>query len=145
MMWDCALTILSLALAAWFILIEPQVRRWHAFVSARREREEEQQLPPPRYAPLDQQDEGKETPRQRFDHLIKEIVALGEPVQEPGTGAEAVPTDTPDTPDTNEQDGRYQQIRSFVRAGYSGNQICRILGGNRADVLTLVRRAKREI
>lgn len=136
-MWDFLITVGSLGAGVYFLVIEPWLRR-------RRERQAAAQpapLPPPRNPPPEQP-----TERQRFDALLQQLVEMGgEPVHEPGTDTPAVPAGTPGNPDTNQENERYQRVLSFVREGYSGNQICELMGGKRADTLALVRRARQEI
>lgn len=137
-MFECLFTLFSLAAVAYFVVVEPAYRRWQEHRARQRV---EGGLPPPRFPPPEQN-----ASNSRFDALLSELASFSrEPVHEPGTGTVSVPAVPADTPDTNAVPDAYHRVRELVQQGYSGNQIVGIVGGKRADVLVLVRQARKDL
>jgi hypothetical protein len=129
MIWDIFITLGSIALAVYFIWIEPMLRRWREVRAAR-------QLPPPRNPPPETQEETD------LDSLLRALVPAEYRVPEKGTGGNrGEPTGT----GTGTGTGTDRQIENLIIQGYSGNQICQIVGGKRADVQARIRAARKRL
>lgn len=140
MIWDALITVGSLSLAAYFVIIEPLINRWREWRG-----KQEAQEPKPRYAPIvTPSTPQQEDDLQKFDRLMAELATLGTDTS-PGTSTQTVPTGTADTPDTKAVNSEYQRVLALVSKGYSGNQICGMVGGKRAEVLALVKAARAEV
>lgn len=137
MIWDALITVGSLSLAAYFVIIEPLINRWRG--------KQEAQEPKPRYAPIvTPSTPQQEDDLQKFDRLMAEIAMIGTDTP-PGTSTQTVPTVPTGTADTKAKSEGYQRVLALVKQGYSGNQICGIVGGKRAEVLALVKAARAEV
>jgi len=142
MIWDALITVGSLSLAAYFVIIEPLINRWREWRG-----KQEAQEPKPRYAPVTPSTPStpqQEDDLQKFDRLMAELATLGTSTP-PGTDTQTVPAGTPGTADTNGVNSGYQRVLALVSQGYSGNQIFGMVGGKRAEVLDLVRAARAEL
>jgi hypothetical protein len=128
MIWDIIITLGSIALAIYFIWIEPMLRRW-------REVRADHHLPPPRNPP-------PETQEDDFNSLIRSLVPAEYRVPETGNGGNR---GEPEGTDTGPSTGTDSQIENLIRRGYSGNQICQIIGGKRSYVLDRVRAARQRL
>lgn len=140
-MIDLIITLGSLALFVWFVIIEPLLRRLRSLRPS---------LPPPRYAPLRESEE---------DTFLNQLRDCSSPDEFLGALRERYPvpyrtgTDqyvpvrggTGDTTEENQDDPRYARVLDLVKKGYSGNQIVELEGGRRATILALVKRAREEV
>jgi hypothetical protein len=142
MIWDALITVGSLSLAAYFVIIEPLINRWREWRG-----KQEAQEPKPRYAPVTPSTPStpqQETDSEKFERLLGELAAVGTDTP-PSTSTQTVPTGTADTPDTKAVNSEYQRVLALVSQGYSGNQICGMVGGKRAEVLALVKAARADV